>query len=84
MRAVAGAARAVVEALDRVTTPSSCPTAGSSAPSKRASAALPRPIPNLGGVWLHHAAGTFDAGTPVVAASTSAARSRRSAVAAPE
>lgn len=42
----------------------------------------PRPIPNLGGVWLHHAAGAFDLGAPV--ALVDDARAASSAVAAPE
>lgn len=46
----------------------------------------PRPVPNLGGVWLHHAAGTFDLGDQAVPVdrATRAASASEPAVAAPE
>ena len=48
--------------------------------------APPRPVPNLGGVWLHHAAGTFDLGEHVVLVdgAACAASASEPAVAAPE
>jgi len=46
----------------------------------------PRPVPNLGGVWLHDAAGTFDVGDQVVLvdAAACAASASEPAAAAPE
>jgi probable phosphoglycerate mutase len=46
----------------------------------------PRPVPNLGGVWLHHTAGTFDVGDQVVLVdgAACAASASEPAVAAPE
>jgi broad specificity phosphatase PhoE len=46
----------------------------------------PRPVPNLGGVWLHHAAATFEVGDQVVLVDGAAyaASASEPAVAAPE
>jgi broad specificity phosphatase PhoE len=48
--------------------------------------APPRPVPNLGGVWLHHATGTFDLGERTVLVDTGgrAVSASEPAVAAPE
>lgn len=46
----------------------------------------PRPVPNLGGVWLHHAAGTLQLGEPAVLADRGGRgpSASKPAVAAPE